>query len=119
MIGYAAAAALNVRFRFTERKAGEMSIRRGFSLAPGERVAVVEDVVTTGGSAREAAAVAERAGAQIVAFGAIIDRSGEAQPFDRPFVSLGTLEVDTYTADDCPLCKAGEPIGSPGSRRSE
>ena len=119
IIGHETAAALGVPFRFSERRDGVMKLRRGFELARGERVAVIEDVVTTGGSAREAALVAREYGAQVVAYGAIIDRSAGpdvSARFDAPFVALLELEVVAWEPADCELCAAGEPLAAPGSR---
>ncbi len=119
IIGHETAAALGVPFRFSERKDGVMTLRRGFELARSERVAVIEDVVTTGGSAREAALVAREFGARVVAYGAIIDRSpgpDASARFDAPFVALLELEVLAWEPADCELCAAGEPLTEPGSR---
>ncbi|HEX2162863.1 MAG TPA: orotate phosphoribosyltransferase [Thermoanaerobaculia bacterium] len=116
LIGHETAAALGVPFRFTERAAdGAMALRRGFALAPGERLVVVEDVVTTGKSTRETIDLAAAAGARAVAVGAILDRSGGA-PFDAPFVALARLDLPTWTTEECPLCAAGQPVEKPGSR---
>ena len=116
IIGHEVARALGVRAIFAERQNGAMSLRRGFSLSDTDRVVVIEDVVTTGGSTRETIAVAERAPASIVGAGAIIDRSGGSVRLDAPFVSLVTLDVASYQPDDCPLCRSGTPIVKPGSR---
>ncbi|MCP4203796.1 MAG: orotate phosphoribosyltransferase [bacterium] len=116
IIGYETAASLRVPFRFCERKGGAMCLRRGFRLGPGERVAVVEDVVTTGGSALEAGRLAQAAGANVVAYGAIIDRSAGSAGFREPFVSLLELEVLAFVASECELCVAGQPLTAPGSR---
>jgi orotate phosphoribosyltransferase len=116
IIGHETAAALEVPFRFTERKQGVMELRRGFRLRREERVAVVEDVVTTGGSSGEAAAVAVALGATWAATGAIIDRSGGDSPFAVPFESLLKLELPTWTPEECPLCAEGTPVEKPGSR---
>lgn len=116
IIGYETASALGVAFRFSERREGRMRIRRGFELQPGERVVVIEDVVTTGGSAREAAQVAGEHGARVVAFGTIIDRSAGAASFEAPLVSLLELGVEASAADDCELCAQGLPLAAPGSR---
>lgn len=116
VIGHETAAALGVPFRFTERKQGVMSLRRGFRLRRGERIAVVEDVVTTGGSSGEAAAVAVAQGAAWVATAAIIDRSGGENPFSVPFESLMRLELPTWMPAECPLCAAGSAAVKPGSR---
>ncbi len=117
IIGYAAAAALDRPFLFTERSDGRMSLRRGFGFAMGQRVAIVEDVVTTGRSTREVVEVVEAAGARVVAMAALVNRSGRTNPFDPlPFVPLLEVAFPTWDPDDCPLCRAGEPIVKPGSR---
>jgi orotate phosphoribosyltransferase len=116
IIGHEVAAALDVPFRFTERKEGTMELRRGFQLRYGERVAVVEDAVTTGKSTLEAAAVASGHGAEVVAIGAIVDRSGGRHAFTVPFLSLLKLDFPTWAASVCPLCAAGSKPEKPGSR---
>lgn len=120
LIGHEVASALGVPFRFTERAAdGAMALRRGFALAPGERVAVVEDVVTTGRSTRETIELAEARGARVVGVGALLDRSGGGEgrsPFRVPFVALARLDLPTWPAEECPRCAAGEPVEKPGSR---
>lgn len=116
IIGHEVAAALGVPFRFTERKGEEMGLRRGFTLRQGERVVVVEDVVTTGRSTLEAAAVATNHGARVVAVGAIIDRTAGASPFEVPFRALLSLDLASYAAADCPYCQAGGSPEKPGSR---
>ncbi len=119
VIGHEVAAALEVPFRFVERTASEgaeMELRRGFSLAPGERVAIVEDVVTTGRSTGETIAVAERLGALPVAVAAIIDRSRGQARFPVTFVSLLALDLEDFDPAACPLCRAGSAPEKPGSR---
>jgi orotate phosphoribosyltransferase len=116
IIGHEVAAALGVPFRFAERKGSELGLRRGFGLRQGERVVIVEDVVTTGRSTLETAALATSRGARVVAIGAIIDRSGGQTPFDVPFRSLMTLELPSYTPSECPQCEAGGSPEKPGSR---
>jgi orotate phosphoribosyltransferase len=116
IIGHEVAAALGVPFRFAEREGGELRLRRGFALAPGERVVVIEDVVTTGKSTLETAALAEAAGAVVTGIGAIIDRSGGRHGFAVPFAALLALELPTWAAADCPLCDAGGAPVKPGSR---
>ena len=116
VIGQEVARALSVRALFAERQDGVLTLRRGFSLNPGERVLVVEDVVTTGGSTRETIAVARSAGATVVGAASIIDRSGGHQELDVPFRALATIDLPTYQPDACPLCARGEPVVKPGSR---
>lgn len=120
IVGHEVAEALGVPFRFTERHEGSMALRRGFRFEPGERVAVVEDVVTTGRSTREAAEVVRAAGAEVVAVGSIIDRTrsgeGGTEPFEGPFFSLLDLNLASWPAGECPLCRGGERPVKPGSR---
>ncbi len=119
IIGHEVAAALGVLFRFTERQGERMALRRGFGLREGERVVVVEDVVTTGRSTRETIDVATALGAEVVGVGAIIDRSGGRPVFEIPFRSMIALDLPAYAAADCPLCAAGERPEKPGSRPGE
>ena len=116
IIGYTVAEALDIPSVFTERKDGVMTLRRGFQLVPGERIVIVEDVVTTGKSTRETAAVIEKHGAVVTGFASILNRSGRANPFDAPYEALMSLAFDTYDEAACPLCKAGVPLDAPGSR---
>jgi orotate phosphoribosyltransferase len=116
IIGHEVAGALGVPFRFTERREGRMEMRRGFRLEPEERVVIVEDVVTTGRSTREAAEVVRGAGARVVAVGSIVNRAGDDNPFDVPYFALLDLELPTWTEEECPLCKEGGRAVKPGSR---
>jgi orotate phosphoribosyltransferase len=118
VIGYTVAQALDLPFVFTERKEGAMTLRRGFSIAPGERVVIVEDVVTTGKSTRETAAVIEQAGGNVIGFASILNRSGRENPFDAPYRSLLSLSLDTSNESECALCASGVPLDAPGSRFS-
>jgi orotate phosphoribosyltransferase len=118
VIGHEVARALGVRAIFAERQEGTLTLRRGFSLSPGERVLVVEDVVTTGGSTKETIEVARAAGAEVVAAAAIIDRSGGRQQIDVPFDALATISLPTYEPASCPQCAAGQPVAKPGSRHA-
>jgi len=93
-----------------------MTLRRGFSLAPSDRVLIVEDVITTGGSTRETAAVAEAIGAQVIGAAAIVDRGAGAASFTLPLQALVRLEVPTYAPESCPMCARGDAIVKPGSR---
>ena len=116
VIGQEVGRALGVRAIFAERQDGKLTLRRGFWLAPGEKVLVVEDVVTTGGSTEETIDVARDAGATVIGAAAIIDRSGGKQRIDVPFHALATISLPTYDPDQCPLCAEGRPIVKPGSR---
>ena len=116
VIGYAVAAALNVRFLWTERQNGEMTLRRGFALQPGERILVVEDVITTGGSTRECIAALANAGGTVVAAASIIDRSNGAADIGVPRISLVSMDVPSYDPSTCPLCANGIEAVKPGSR---
>jgi orotate phosphoribosyltransferase len=116
IIGYEVASSLEVPFRFTERAGEGMALRRGFRLDRGERVVLLEDVVTTGRSSLEAMSVATEQGARIVGAGAILDRTGGVNPFEVPFESLLALRLETYPAESCPLCAEGQPAVQPGSR---
>lgn len=116
IIGYEVAVALGIPFRFVERVKGAMALRRGFSLREGERVVIVEDVVTTGKSTREAMEVVRTRGATVCGVASILDRTEGQSPFDVLFVSLLDLVLPTHDPADCPLCRAGTPIDRPGSR---
>ncbi len=117
VIGYATAEALNTRFIWTERENGVMTLRRGFTVRKGERILVVEDVITTGGSTRECIAALEKHGAKVMAAASIIDRSNGKVDVGVPRISLVTLDVPSYVPDDCPMCAAGEEAIKPGSRK--
>jgi orotate phosphoribosyltransferase len=115
-IGYTVAEALDVPFVFTERKDGQMTLRRGFGFQPGERVVIVEDVVTTGKSTRETSDVITERGGVVTGFASILNRSGKTNPFDAPYESLLALDFETWNERDCPLCSRGMPLDAPGSR---
>ena len=118
VIGHEVARGLGARAIFAEREDGVLTLRRGFTLTDAERVLVVEDVVTTGGSTRETMQVARAAGAQIVGAAAIVDRSGGAgrHALDVPLFSLLDIALPTYDPGSCPLCADGIPVAKPGSR---
>ena len=117
IIGHEVARALGVRALFAERSTPPaLGLRRGFTLEAGERVLVVEDVLTTGGSTRETMEVARSAGAQVVGAAAIVDRSGGTIDFGVPYKTLITLSLPTYDPLECPLCREGVPVTKPGSR---
>ena len=117
VIGQEVARLLGKRAIFTERKGGnKMELRRGFKFKKGERCLVIEDVITTGGSTREVIDIIKSAGGEVVAVGAIVDRSGQDISFGVPKEVLLKLDVKTHQPEDCPLCKKGLEITSPGSR---
>jgi len=116
LVSYEVARHLGVRSLFTEREGGRMALRRGFSLAKGERVLVVEDVITTGGSVEEVLAVVREQGAVPVGVGAIADRSGGKVCWMMHLEVLIRLNVLSYPAEECPLCREGVPLVKPGSR---
>ncbi len=119
VIGYETAKALNVRFIWTERQEGAMTLRRGFSVKENERILVVEDVITTGGSTRECIAALENHGAHVTAAASIIDRSGGAADVGVPRIALATLEVPGYKPENCPMCHRGIEAVKPGSRQKK
>jgi orotate phosphoribosyltransferase len=116
VIGQEVGRALGVRAIFAERQDGTLTLRRGFTLEPGEKVLIVEDVVTTGGSTRETMEVARAAGAVVVGACAIVDRSGGKQGLDVPFKALLPMDVKAYQESECPLCQQGVAVVKPGSR---
>lgn len=119
IIGHEVARAKAVPFLFTERDiAAKMTLRRGFSVVPGQTAVVVEDVVTTGGSTREVIQVLQGLGAKVAAAASVIDRSGGSADVGVPRVALATLRVQTWEPENCPLCKQGIPVHKPGSRPS-
>jgi orotate phosphoribosyltransferase len=116
VIGQEVARALGVRALFAERQDGALTLRRGFTLTDADRVLVVEDVLTTGGSTRETAAVASACGANVVGAAAIVDRGTDPGRLDLPLQALVQLNVPTYDPASCPLCADGKPVVKPGSR---
>src|SRR5712664_4513449 len=118
VIGYEVARQLGVRFIWTEREQARMTLRRGFGVSKGERVLVVEDVITTGDSTRETIAALLDAGADVVAAASIIDRSGGKADVGVPRVSLATLEVAAVDPSVCELCETDLPAAKPGSRKT-
>lgn len=116
-IGYEVARALGIRSLWVERdRSGQMALRRGWELKPGERVLVIEDVWTTGGSTRETIGVVEQEEGLVVAAGALIDRTGGRVEWNVPARALLEMDVPSYEPDDCPLCRAGGASTRPGSR---
>jgi len=118
VIGYEVAKALNVRFIWTERQQGEMTLRRGFSIKAGEKILAVEDVITTGGSVRECIDVLINHGGNVTNAASIIDRSGGKTDVGVPRISLVELDVPSFKPDDCPMCEEGTTAIKPGSRGS-
>ena len=116
VIGQEVGRALRLRSIFAERQDGKLTLRRGFTLSPSDRVVVVEDVITTGLSTRETIDAAEAAGAQVLGAAAIIDRGADAARLNVPLQALVRLEVPAYAPEACPLCAAGQPVVKPGSR---
>ncbi len=118
VIGYEVARRLGVRFIWTERDSGTMTLRRGFTLRSGERILVVEDVITTGGSTRDTIEALHANGGKVVAAASIIDRSGGRADVGVPRISLATLDVAATSPDECEACGRGERAIKPGSRKS-
>jgi len=116
VIGQEVARALGVRAIFGEREGGVMTLRRGFEVVPGERVLVVEDVTTTGGSVREVMQVAQERQGQVVGVGAILNRSPGQIDLGVPLHALALLQIQNYRPDVCPLCQQGSQPVKPGSR---
>ena len=116
VIGQEVSRALGVRGIFAERREGELTIRRGFTIENSDRVVVIEDVVTTGGSTRETIEVARGIGATVVGAASIIDRSGTTSSFDVPFQALASVSWPAYEPSVCPQCADGILTVKPGSR---
>ena len=116
VIGHEVGRALGIRAIFAERVDGALMLRRGFSIAENDRVLVIEDVLTTGGSTRETMQVAKAAGGQVVGVASIVDRSAGSVRFDVPFSALLEMSLPTYEPDQCPLCAQGLAVIKPGSR---
>jgi len=117
LVGHEVARAVGRRFLFTERKEGEMRLRRGFAFEAGERALIVEDVVTSGKSTREVADIVTREGGVVCGLASIVDRTGGDADLPAPLKSLLRVEVATHDPDDCPLCAQGLPLVKPGSRQ--
>ncbi len=116
VIGQEVGRAMHIRALFAERQDGKLTLRRGFTFAPGDRVVVVEDVITTGGSTRETIAAAEQAGAGVLGAAAIIDRGADPGRLNLPLQALVHMEVPAYPPESCPLCARRLPVTKPGSR---
>lgn len=116
IFGFAVAQTLGVDFIFSERESGKMTFRRGFSVPEGARVLIVEDVITTGGSVKEVSDLVRQANGVPVGVVSLIDRGG-TKLFEEPIHPLLRLDIDSWDPDSCVLCRRGEPVVSPGSRR--
>jgi len=116
IIGHEVGRALGIRAVFAERQDGALMLRRGFTLSDTDRVLVIEDVLTTGGSTSETMQVATAAGSRVVGAASIVDRSGGHAEFTVPFHALLTMDLPTYQPNVCPLCAKGLPVIKPGSR---
>jgi orotate phosphoribosyltransferase len=116
IIGHEVGRALGIRALFVERQDGTLMLRRGFTLSDTDRVLVIEDVLTTGGSTRETIAVATAAGSRVIGAASIVDRSGGQLELAVPFHALLTVDLPTYQPNVCPLCAKGLPVIKPGSR---
>jgi orotate phosphoribosyltransferase len=118
VIGQEVGRAMKIRALFAERQDGVLMLRRGFTLDPSDRVVIVEDVITTGGSTHETVEVATAAGAHVTGAAAIIDRGVDPGRLEIPLQTLVRMEVAAYTPESCPLCARGIPVTKPGSRPS-
>ena len=116
LVAHEVGKALGTKAIFTERENGEMKLRRGFELQPGQKVLVVEDVITTGGSVREVIEVVKAYGAEPVGVGVLVNRSGGKADFGVPLASLLEIEIESFDPESCPLCAEGIPAVKPGSR---
>lgn len=117
IVAYEVARHMNVPGIFMERQNGEMVLRRGFAIKPGQRTLVVEDVVTTGGSVREVIAVVEKAGGIVAGVGLLVDRSNGTVDFGVKQVAVLSLDIQSWESSHCPLCAEGrQPAVKPGSR---
>ena len=116
IIGHEVARALGAKFLFTERESGRMTLRRGFSVRPGEKTLVVEDVVTTGGSTRDTIEALRAAGAEVIGAASIIDRSSGEADVGVPRVALAQLNVPSFEPSSCEACTRGDVAIKPGSR---
>jgi orotate phosphoribosyltransferase len=116
ILAYETARQLGIKAIFTERTEGKMKFRRGFKLSPADKVLIVEDIITTGGSVFEVIEEVRNSGAKIAGLGYLVDRSSGRINFNIPAKALLTLEVTAYQPNDCPLCKTGSKAVKPGSR---
>lgn len=117
LIAYEIAKVLGTRSVFAEREDGKMTIKRGFAIEEDENVLVVEDVITTGGSVNEVVQLVREHGGNVIGVGLFVDRSGGKVHFGVKTEALLTMEIQSYDAEECPLCKDGVPLYKPGSRK--
>ncbi|MBR6729190.1 MAG: orotate phosphoribosyltransferase [Clostridia bacterium] len=115
-MSYEVSRQLGVKNIFAEREDGKMTLRRNFEIKPGQRVLVVEDVVTTGGSVREVIEIVRQHGGEVAGVGVVVDRTGGKINFGVPLQSVISLDVVSYTPEECPLCRENKPLIKPGSR---
>ncbi|WP_041605884.1 orotate phosphoribosyltransferase [Halothermothrix orenii] len=116
VVSYAVGQALGIRAIFAERENGQMALRRNFKIEVGERILVVEDVVTTGGSVKEVLQLLEKTGGTIVGVSSLVDRSAGKVDFKYPYRPLIKLDIKSYLPEECPLCQQGYEVEKPGSR---
>lgn len=119
IIAYEVARELGVPCAFAERVEDRLEFRRGFAFTPGERVLVVEDIVTTGGSAKQVVDAVRAAGADPVGVAVLVNRSGQPLHLGTPAIALLELDIPTFEPENCPLCRQGIPLRKPGSKGSE
>ncbi|MBC8492027.1 MAG: orotate phosphoribosyltransferase [Candidatus Marinimicrobia bacterium] len=112
-----AARQLNIRAVFSEKEDSRLTLRRGFKLSSGEKVLILDDIVTTGGSVKETITIAENAGAKILGIGILADRSGGRVKFGYRHHALMNLDLPVYKPEECPMCKEKMPLIKPGSRK--
>ncbi|HCI28562.1 MAG TPA: orotate phosphoribosyltransferase [Fervidobacterium sp.] len=117
IVAYEVGKHTGAKVMFTEREDNQMKLRRGFELDQGDKVIIVEDVVTTGKSTFEVEEVVKSFGSEIIGYASIINRSGKETPFKKPYSYLLKLDFPMYTSDNCLLCKSGIPVTKPGSRK--
>ena len=117
IMAYEMSRQLGVKNIFAERENGKMTLRRGFEVPKGAKILVTEDVVTTGGSVKEVIELLDGMGAQVMAVGSVVDRSAGKVDFGVPFRAVLSMEVKSYEADECPICKTGAQLVKPGSRK--
>lgn len=116
IVGQEVARALGVRAIFADKVDNELVLKRGFSIAPGEKVLVAEDVITRGGRVQQTIDLVRAHGGIVVGIAVIVDRSGGEASFDIPHTSMAKLQLETYEPDNCPLCAKGMPLDTPGSK---